>query len=136
LSDFLNPKYVPLTTAACDLFWEKQKFLYAVLEAKVETAKGKSIIREYESSYDTQKAYEKLEQHHLTSNSAMFSANKIMEYLTTIRINDGSCHSSLENFNFKWQEQFRRYKRLVPTTYPCREEKKLAMLQVAANFER
>jgi hypothetical protein len=40
LSDVLNPKYVPLTTAAYDLFWEKQKFLYAILEAKVETAKG------------------------------------------------------------------------------------------------
>jgi hypothetical protein len=29
LSDVLNPKYVPLTTAAYNLFWEKQKFLYA-----------------------------------------------------------------------------------------------------------
>jgi hypothetical protein len=44
LSDVLNPKYVPQTTTAYDLFWEKHKFLYAVLEAKVETAKGKSII--------------------------------------------------------------------------------------------
>jgi hypothetical protein len=86
LSDVHNPKYVPLTTAAHDLFWEKQKFLYAILEAKVETAKGKSIIREYESSYDAQKAYEKLKQHHLTSNSAMFAANKFMEYLMTVRI--------------------------------------------------
>jgi hypothetical protein len=34
-SDVLNPKYVPLTTAAYNLFWEKQKFLYAVLDAKV-----------------------------------------------------------------------------------------------------
>jgi hypothetical protein len=43
LSDVLNPQYVSQTTAAYDLFWEKQKFLYAVLEAKVETAKGKSF---------------------------------------------------------------------------------------------
>jgi hypothetical protein len=35
LSDVLNPQYVPQTTAAYNLFWEKQKFLYAVLEAKV-----------------------------------------------------------------------------------------------------
>jgi hypothetical protein len=47
LSDVLNPKYVPLTTAEYDLFWEKQKFMYAVLETEVETAKGKSIIRQY-----------------------------------------------------------------------------------------
>jgi glucose-6-phosphate 1-dehydrogenase len=77
-------------TTVYDLFWEKQKFLYAVLEAKVETAKGKTIIRQYKSTYDAQKAYEMLEEHHLTSNTAIFAANKIMEYLTTVRINKGS----------------------------------------------
>jgi hypothetical protein len=106
LSDVLNPKYVPQTTPTYDLFWEKQKFLYAVLEGKVETAKGKSIIRQYESTYDAQKAYKKLEEHHLTSNTAMFAANKIMEYLTTIRINDGSWHGTLENFLINWKKQF------------------------------
>jgi hypothetical protein len=72
LSDVLNPKYVPHTTTAYNFFWEKQKFLwekqkflYAVL-----TAKGKPIKHQYKSMDDAQKAYEKLEQHHLTSNSA------------------------------------------------------------------
>jgi hypothetical protein len=97
LSDVLNPLYVPQTTAAYDLCWKKPKFLYVVLEAKVETAKGKSIIRQYENTYDAQKAYEKLEEHHLTSNTAMFAANKIMEYLTTVRINNRSWHGTLEN---------------------------------------
>jgi glucose-6-phosphate 1-dehydrogenase len=109
LSDVLNPQYVPQITAAYDLFWEKQKFLYAILEAKVETAKGKSIIRQYKNTYDAQKAYEKLEEHHLTSNTAMFAANKIMEYLTSVRINDRSWHGTLANFIIHWQEQFRRY---------------------------
>jgi hypothetical protein len=119
LSDVLNPKYIPQTTTAYDLFWGKQKFLYAVLEAKVETAKGKSIIRHYKSTYDAQKAYEKLEEHHLTSNTALLAATKIMEYLTTVRINDGSWHGALENFLINWQEQFRRYERLVPAASRC-----------------
>jgi hypothetical protein len=78
--------------------------MYAVLETKVETVKGKSIICQYESTYDAQKAYAKLEEHHLNSNSALFAANKIMEYLTTIRLNDRSRHGSLENFIANWQE--------------------------------
>jgi hypothetical protein len=106
LSDVLNPQYVPETTAVYDLFWEKQKFLYALLEAKVGTAKGKSIIWQYKSTYDVQKAYKKLEEHHLTSKTAMFAANKIMEYLMTVRINDGSRHGSLENFSYYRQEKF------------------------------
>jgi hypothetical protein len=73
---------------------------------------GKSIICKYESTYDAQKAYEELQ----TSNIALFAANKIMEYLTTVRINDSSWHGSMENFITTWQEQFRRYERLVLTT--------------------
>jgi hypothetical protein len=55
--DVLDDKYAPITTAEKDLFQEKQNFLYAILESKVETAKGKAIIRRYESTFDAQKAY-------------------------------------------------------------------------------
>jgi hypothetical protein len=61
----------------------------------------------------------------------MFAANKIMEYLMTIRIKDGSWHGTLENFLLiNWQEQFRRSERLVPTTSHYKDEQKLVMLQV------
>jgi hypothetical protein len=52
LSDVLDENYTPVTTVDKDLFAEKQKFLYAVLEAKVETAKGKAIICSHEKDYD------------------------------------------------------------------------------------
>jgi hypothetical protein len=45
LCDVLDLTYTPLTSIQIDLFWEKQNFLYAMLEAKIEAAKGKSIIR-------------------------------------------------------------------------------------------
>jgi hypothetical protein len=107
--------------------------MYAVLETKVETAKGKSIIRQYESRYDVRKAYEKLEQQHCTSNTAMFTANKTMEHLTTVPIDDGSWHGSLENFIINWQEQIRQYKHLVPTASHFKDEQKLEMLQVTVH---
>jgi hypothetical protein len=43
LSDVLDENYSPITAADKDLFSEKEKFLYAVLEAKVEMAKGKPL---------------------------------------------------------------------------------------------
>jgi hypothetical protein len=67
LSDVLNAAYVPTTSAEYDSFQEKQKYLYAVLELKVETAKGKAIIHKHESTFDAQKAYAELQNHHLTS---------------------------------------------------------------------
>jgi hypothetical protein len=87
LSDVFDENYTPITTADIDLFAEKQKFLYAVLEAKVETAKGKAIINSHEKKFDAQKAYAELKNYHITSNAALFSANKIMDYLTSARIN-------------------------------------------------
>jgi hypothetical protein len=108
--------------------------MYAVLETKVETAKGKSIMRQYESTYDAQKAYEKLEQHHRTSNTALFTAHKIMEYLTTIQIDNGSWHGSLlENFIINWQEQFQRYELLVPNASHYKDKQTLVMLQVTVH---
>jgi hypothetical protein len=68
------------------------------------------------------------------SKSALFAANKIMEYLMTVCINNGLWHGSLENFLINWQEQFRYYERLVPTASHYKDEQKLAILQVILHF--
>jgi hypothetical protein len=54
LSNDLNASYNPTTPKETDLFQEKQKYLYAFLESKVEMAKDKSIIRKHESAIDSQ----------------------------------------------------------------------------------
>jgi hypothetical protein len=133
LKDVLDENYSPITTTDKDLFVEKQKFLYAILEAKVEMAQSKAIIHSHEKDYDAQKAYAELKNYHLSSNTALFSTNKIMEYLTSARINDGSWHGSIENFIINWQNKFCLDKRLVPTTSHYKDEQKLAMLQVAVH---
>jgi short subunit dehydrogenase-like uncharacterized protein len=56
-----------------------------------------------------------------------------MEYLTSVRINDGSWHGSVEIFIINWQNQFRLYEWLVPTTSHYKDKQKLAMLQVAVH---
>jgi hypothetical protein len=52
LSDVLDEKYTTVTPVDKDLFAKKQKFLYAVLDAKVEMAKGKAIICSHEKKFD------------------------------------------------------------------------------------
>jgi hypothetical protein len=54
VSDVLDAAYLPVTPVETELFQEKQKFLYAVLESKVETAKGKAIIRKHEGTFNAQ----------------------------------------------------------------------------------
>jgi hypothetical protein len=56
-----------------------------------------------------------------------------MENLTTVCINDGSWHGTLENFLINWQEQFQRYECLVPAASHYKDKQKLAMLQVTVH---
>jgi hypothetical protein len=86
-----------------------------------------------EASYDAQSAYVDIMDYHLTSNSALFGANKIMEYLKSARINDGSWHGSVENFIIHRQNQFRLYECFVLAASHYKEKQKLAMLQVAVH---
>ena len=133
ISDVLDTTYTPSTAADVALFEEKQKYLYAVLEAKVETAKGKSIVRSYESTYDAQKAYAALMAHHLKSTKASLNSIKILEYITSAKIGDGSWHGTAENFVLNWQEQVRLYERLVPLTDHFSDGQKRVMLQTAVH---
>jgi hypothetical protein len=48
VADVLDETYVPTTVDDIALFSEKQKFLYAVLERKVQTDCGKSIFHDHE----------------------------------------------------------------------------------------
>jgi hypothetical protein len=67
IDEVLDPAYLPTTSAEYELFQEKLKYVYAILESKVETAKGKAIICKHESKYDAQKAYAELHEYHLKS---------------------------------------------------------------------
>jgi hypothetical protein len=60
-------KHVPTTVDDIALFSEKQKFVYAVLESKVQANCGKAIIRDHEHDFDAQKVYKKLKNYHLKS---------------------------------------------------------------------
>jgi hypothetical protein len=124
LSDVLNAAYVPATSVEYNLFQEKQKYLYAVLESKVETAKAKAIIRKYESSF----AFAELQDHHLTSTKASLSSVKILG-ITSAKIGNGSWHGTAENFILNSQEQIWLYGRLTPSSGHFSDEQKLTMLQ-------
>ena len=51
VSEVLDADYAPTTDSETDLFNEKQKYVYALLESKVLTDRGKAIVREYEETF-------------------------------------------------------------------------------------
>ena len=126
----------PATPEEVELFSEQQKYVYAVLESKVMTDAGKSIVREHETDYDAQKVYSKLATHHLKSTKAMIESSTILSYITSVRLGNGEWKGSTEGFILHWQNQVRLYERQVPPSDHFSDGQKRIMLEVAvANID-
>ena len=88
VGEVLDIAYTPTNDEERDLFQEKQKFVYAILEAKVLTNRGKVFVCEHENDFDAQAVYKKLVDHHLCSTKAMI---------------DSSHHPFLCHFSTTWK---------------------------------
>jgi len=109
VAEVLDDTYTPTTREATELFDEKQKYVYAILESKVLTDRGKAIVRGHENDYDAQKVYKKLKEHHLKSTKAMIDSSDILSYITAARLGSGEWKGSTEGFIIHWQNQVRLY---------------------------
>jgi hypothetical protein len=89
-------KGVPRTIDDKALFSEKQKFVYAVIESKVQTDLEKDIIRDHEHDFDAQQVYKKLKNYHLKSTKAKIESSVILSYITSAKLGDGSWNGTTE----------------------------------------
>ncbi len=135
LSDVLDPSYTPTTAKDTDLFIEKQKFLYAVLESKVLTDHGKAIVRQHEDDFDAQKVYQKLQEHHLRSTQATIDSSSVLSYVTSARLlgNGEWRGSTAATFILHWQDQVRLYERQVELSDHFSDGQKRIMLENAVH---
>jgi Reverse transcriptase (RNA-dependent DNA polymerase) len=129
----LDSAYKPNTPEEKELFIEQQKYVYAVLESKVLTDIGKSLVREHEKDFDAQAVYSKLQAHHLKSTKAMINSSTILSYITSVRLGNGEWKGSTETFILNWLNQVRLYERQVPLTDHFSDGQKRVMLENAVH---
>jgi hypothetical protein len=72
--------------------------VYAVLESKVLTDRGKAIVREFETTFDAQQVYKRLTEHHLKSTKARIESSTILSYVTSVRLVNGEWNGTTEGF--------------------------------------
>jgi hypothetical protein len=89
ISEVFDPSYTPPANdcEAEDLFEKKKSFVYSVLNKCVITDHGKSFVREDEHNFDAQAVYRKLLDHASKSTAADIAKDKLVEYLTTTKLN-------------------------------------------------
>ena len=136
VSEVLDDKYKPTTQEQRDLFLEKQKYVYAVLESKVLTDHGKAFVREHEYDFDAQAVYHKLSKHHLQSTKALIDSSAILSYITSVRLGSGEGRGSTESFITHWLNQVRLYERQIdPGDYFSEGHKKVMLENAVAPIQ-
>jgi hypothetical protein len=127
--EVLDPKYVPKTTEEEELFDEKQKYVYAVLEQKILTDRGKGFVRNHEADYNARKVYQKLVKYHLRSTKALIDLSFILSYITSVRHGNGMWKGTTEGFIVHWENQVRLYERQVDKEDYFSDVQKRTMLE-------
>jgi hypothetical protein len=133
VADFCDETDFPTTVDNIALFSEKQTFVYAVLEIKVQTNRGKAIIRDHEHDFDAQKVYKKHKNYHLKSTKANFESSVILSYITSAKLGDRSRNGTTEAFIIHWQNQVRLYEKHGPPTDHFSDGQKRIVLQNSVN---
>jgi hypothetical protein len=122
----LRDDYVPRNQSEVQVFLEMQAFMYSVFEVHLKTDKGKSLVSQYEETYDAQSIYRELAKHALSSTAAQLSGDTLLQYITSTRY-PGTWRGSSYGFVLHWKEQVMKYERLELEPFPPKQ--KLRMLQ-------
>jgi len=106
LGEVLNPTYTP-PPGSLAVFGKKKIFMYAVFNRCVKTSAGQAIVRAHANDSNAQKIWSELLHHSKLSTQANLDSGKILEYITTARVDvfRGSSH----DFVLNWLEQVRLY---------------------------
>jgi hypothetical protein len=122
-----NDTYVPTTADDIALFQEKQKYVYAVLESKVQIDRRKAIIWDINIAFDAHKAYQKIKAYHLQSIKSKMVSSVIISYITSSKLGNGTWNGTIEVFI--WQNQVRFYKKFVTPSDNFSDGQKQRLLQ-------
>ena len=130
ISEVFDPSYKPTTQVERELFREKKAFAYSVLNRCVLTDVGKSLVRQHEHDFDAQAVYSKLVHHAKNSTSAKLAVEKLVDYITTARL-DSTWRGTSQGFLYHWREQLRLLMEMTPSTEHYADNVKKRMLEAA-----
>ena len=109
IANVFNPSFVPINGEAADLFLAQQKYVFQVFVTNLKTDKGKELVKQYKDTFDAQSVWAALVAHMKTSTTAKINTRKLFQYITNVRIDDGSWRGTTSAFLTHWTEKIRMY---------------------------
>ena len=79
----LDPTYIPTTPNDIELFEKHQAFMYNVFTTKLNTTKGKELVRKYQTDFDAQSIWEDLLEYYRDSEKADGDKTELLNFIMT-----------------------------------------------------
>jgi hypothetical protein len=130
VSEVFDPEYQPKDTLESEFFEQKQSFVYSVFNKCILTDIGKTLVRLHEKTFDAQAVYKGLVENAKNSTAASLPISKLIEYLTTAKL-DSRWHGSSTSFILNWRDRMQIYEALTLLDEHHNDGLKKRMLEAA-----
>ena len=105
--------------------------MFQVLHSKVQTDKGKALVRLHTANLDAQKVFAALKIYGDKSISAKIKASDLLTYITSSKINDGTWRGTSTGYIRHWKEQVRLYHKKLDLKEHFSDSQKKTILENA-----
>ena len=105
------------------------KYVFQVFVTSLNTDKGKELVKQYKNSFDAQSVWRDLLTHMKTSATAKISTGIVCQYITNVKIDDGSWRGTTSAFLTNWTEQVRIYDENVESSAQLSDDAKRQFLE-------
>ena len=127
--DVLDPEYTP-SNSEKELFEAKQIFMFSVLDKHLLTFMGKTIVRKYVHTTDTQSVWKDFQEHMKSSSKGASEKRRLTQYVTNTVLDD-NYKGTTEQFVLHFNEQFRQLEEISEESKHFPPQIKLQLLQNA-----
>jgi hypothetical protein len=124
-----NPKYKPQGSEEKDLFTLQLYYVYAIFCSNLKMDFGQKLVRDYESSQNTQAIWKELSNDAEKSMVAQLNATDLLQYTHTAQVKNWK--GTTLSFILHYQEQIRLYDQLQPPNEQTSDHAKMIYLQNA-----
>ena len=125
----LDPEYTP-SNAKKDLFEAKEIFMFSVFDKHLLTDMGKTIVRKYVHTTDTQSVWKDFQDHMKSSSKCASEKRRLTQYVTYTTLDD-NYKGTTEQFVLHFNEQFRQLEEISDQSGQFPPQIKLQLLQNA-----
>lgn len=125
--------YVPTSTEEKELFFEQQKFMYAVFETCLQTSMGRHNVCQHQNDFDAQTIYKKMLHHASRSTQATIDVDEILTYISTNKLHTSNWRGKAHDYILNWCDKMRQYEDKIELQDHFSDRLKMTMLQNAVS---